>query len=98
MAPLEKRVIESGLARKGFKKDNADHRYYRFFYQGKETSIRTKVSHSPKVKDIDDNLLSLIKRQLHLDSNKQLIELCKCPLTERDYIDILLGKNRLQSI
>jgi hypothetical protein len=92
MTIIPKLSVESGLSKKGFEKDNTSHRVYRFVLNGKITSIRTMVSHSPQVKDIDDNTLNKIKRQLHLENKQQLIDFITCPFSKEDYINLLLNK------
>src|SRR5205823_4623038 len=50
---------------------------------GKKTRIYTKVSHGEK--EIPDNLLGAMARQLNLNK-KQFLELVDCPLTREIYV------------
>lgn len=89
---VDKRVIESNLLKKGFIKDNNDHRYFLHKYKGKFTTIYTKTSHGSKYKTYDDSLLKMMKKQLRLDTNRQVYELVSCPMSEEQYVEILKSK------
>jgi len=43
--PRGARDIASNLQRKGFVPDEGNHTFYRLFVDGKNTGIRTKISH-----------------------------------------------------
>jgi hypothetical protein len=77
--------------------DNADHRYFYLYHNGKKTSIRTKISHGSKYKVYGDELLVQVKYQLRLDTKGQLIDFCNCPLSQAEYINLLYKKNILKS-
>lgn len=47
--------------------------------------IRTKVSHSGKEKDISDNLMSKIYKQLRFRSKRELEEYLDCTITYEEY-------------
>ena len=51
--------------KKGFRLAIGDHRYFVFYFDNKETSIRTKISHGSK-KDIDSYLISKMSAQTHI--------------------------------
>jgi len=88
--------LKKNLPKKGFEIDpSKDHIYYYFTYKGKKTGIFTKISHSSRKKIISGDLLKNIKKQLKLDSNSELIDLIKCPMSEEDYIDILKNNGNL---
>jgi len=57
---------------------------YYFFDQGRQTAIRTKVSHGSD-KDVGTDLLAAMKRQMRLDSLGQLRDFVSCKLTEEGY-------------
>lgn len=97
MAQIDRKDIESGLQRKGFRRANGPHKMYYFYHNGKKTSIRTKISHGSDYKVYSDNLLNLVKKQLHLDTNKQLKDFFYCPLSETDYIQLLTAKDILKA-
>ena len=95
MANLDSRKVESALLKKGFKVDAAkkDHKYYRFFYQGKETEIFTKTSHNGQ--DIGSSLIKAMSQQLDMDKAffKSFVS---CTKTQSDYQKILQEKGRLK--
>ncbi len=89
--PIKTREAKTSLLQKGFQLDNRDHIYFRFYYEGKVTRSHTYFSHGTN--EIDDSLLSVMKKQLQLDTNQQVRELFDCPLNENDIIEILRRKN-----
>ncbi len=88
---IERRIIESGLLSKGFVRgEETHHNYFHHIYQGKITGVYTYTSH--RTKTYDAYLLNMIKKQLRLDRTKQVVDLCKCPITEDAYNQILINK------
>ena len=86
--------IESNLPRKGFRKvpRGRDHIWLFHEYGGRETGPRTKVSRSSKLKDYAGDLLTQVRKQLHLDRNEQVVDLVECPLDGDAYNKILIAK------
>ena len=72
---IPRKVIETSLKQKGFVQDNRDHRKFFLYYKGKKTGIFTYTSHGSKYKDIGDGLISIMKRQLQLQTKRQKIYL-----------------------
>jgi len=72
---------------KGFKRSEKDHHWFTYFYDGKKTSIRTKISHDSR--EYGDGLLTAVSRQLRL-SKKDLLLLKDCSMTKEDYLKHLL--------
>lgn len=98
MKAIPRRVIEASLQDKGFQKyEKRDQRFYYFFYKGKKTRVRTKISTGIKYKDYGVDLLKMIKRQLWLDQLKEVKDLLICPMDEGQYIKILLNKGKISS-
>jgi len=92
MGPIDTKVLYNNLLRKGFKEatnKSRDHKWIEFWYKGKLTKIRTKVSHGEK--EIGDRLISFMSRQTYL-SNNQFREFALCNITELQYIEILKKK------
>jgi hypothetical protein len=80
-----KSKVEAGLQNKGFKKTEGDHHYFVYTtLDGKVTTIKTKTSHTPKMKDIPDNILSLMAKQCRLNKSN-FLDLIDCPLRREDY-------------
>lgn len=90
---VDKRKIELSLSKKGFIKDETHHTYFYYEYNGKKTGIYTYISHGSKSKTCGNPLLSMMKKQLKLDTIKQVIDLFECPMSEEEYSQILQAKN-----
>ena len=88
--PLNRRDIIKVLPKKGFTKEVRHHIYFHHRIGGKETGLFTKVSHSGK--EISDSLITPIRKQLKLDTNRQVRDLKECPMSGDDYIKILEDK------
>jgi hypothetical protein len=84
--PKPAREVIAGLQRKGFASRENDHTFLQLWVANKKTPIYTKVSHGEK--EIPDNLLSAMARQLRLN-RKQFLELVDCALTLEQYTAIL---------
>jgi len=96
MTQLPRRKIELGLLRKGFRKDNVDHRVFRFYVGGKKTSISTFLSHGSRYKEYDDDLLSKMKRELCMSNKKYLIDFIVCPVTQERYTGDLISTGKVK--
>lgn len=93
MASKKPKEIQQALEKKGFVKKEGDHHFYFFTdKEGKITpNIKTKISHNKK-KEYGDNLLSMIQKQLKLETKKELLNLIECSLSEDEYREILRKK------
>lgn len=89
--PIKTREAKNSLLKKGFQQRNSDHVYFDFYYEGKKTRSYTFFSHGTN--EIDDSLLSTMKKQLQFDTIKQVRELFDCPFLEKHIIEILRKKN-----
>lgn len=93
--PRKKSKVESGLKDKGFEQTEGDHHFFVYMtVEGKKTSVRTKTSHTPKMKDIPDNLLSQMAKQCKLSKN-DFFRLLDCPLSREEYEAILKEQGTL---
>ena len=93
--PRDKRKVEEGLEKKGFVRKESDH--HRFIYytlQGKKSPIQTKTSHTPKMKEIGDNLLGLMAGQCAL-TKSDFFNLLDCPLSRKNYEAILKRNEKI---
>lgn len=70
-------VIVKRLTKKGFHAEMSGHIKLTFCYNGRDTAIRTWVSHGKK--EISDRLLSIMAEQLGL-SRQQFDDLVDCRL------------------
>lgn len=93
MAVLDPEKVKSSLLKKGFTEENGDHHFYILFIGGKQTIVRTKVSHNKQ--DIGDGLISAMSKQLFL-KKKQFLDLINCPLSKEKYIKILKNKGKIE--
>jgi hypothetical protein len=83
--PRAKDGIERGLLRKGFEQREGDHHYFVYRnLRGEKTALFTKTGHTPKMRDIPDNLLALMARQCRL-SKADFLNLVDCPLSREEY-------------
>lgn len=94
--PIPVAQIKKALQEKGFTPvDDRDHTFYYFYYKGKKTKVRTKISRGSAYKDYDDELFGKMKSQLCLDNVKQVRDLLECPMSEKTYIAELQKKGLL---
>ena len=61
---MKTKEIERNLLRKGFIKQNNDHKYFVFIHDGNDTGIKTKISHSHS--EIGEHLISKMSKQLDM--------------------------------
>ena len=71
------------LLRKGFERVESHHTMLWFMVQGRRTSIHTWVSHGQR--KLDDRLLRLIAKELHL-SKADLLKFVVCEMSYEDYL------------
>lgn len=97
MTQLPRRNIESGLLRKGFRKENSDHRLFRFYVDDKKTGISTFISHGSRHREYGDDLLSKVKRELCMPNKKYLVDFIACPITKERYTENLVSTGKVKS-
>jgi predicted RNA binding protein YcfA (HicA-like mRNA interferase family) len=90
--PRDAKDVAQNLRRKGFKLDEGDHHFYRLFVDGKNTGIRTKISHAEK--EVHDGLLAQMAKQTKL-VKKEFLELVDCPMTVDQYLKLLRERGHL---
>lgn len=83
-----------GKIKKKFKVEErtGKHIYYEIWYKGEKIE-ETHHSHGSSGKEISDDILQKIKRQLNLNNIKQLYDLKNCPMKAEDYLNLLKQKN-----
>lgn len=92
--PLKSLLVSQSLLAKGFKQDRArDHVYFFFYYNGRRTAVRTKISHNER--EINDNLCAFMARQMGL-TVRQFREFVDCSLTGKMYAELLIRSGRVQ--
>lgn len=89
--PIPREQMKKALLGKGFMSDTdeRDHSFYYFYYNGKKTIARTKISRGTAYKEYDDSLFRKMKTQLQLNSVQQVRALLECPMTKESYIEEL---------
>ncbi|MES2327955.1 MAG: hypothetical protein V4539_00040 [Bacteroidota bacterium] len=92
MASLDANKTRQSLLKKGFRKNEGDHHFYLYYYNGKVIT-KTKVSHNDQ--DIGDDLISKMYKQCKV-TKKQFLDLINCPLDESGYIEILKEQDLLK--
>jgi len=95
MATLDAKKTLKNLKSKGFQPANSksvDHHWIEFWYKGKLTRAKTKISHGEK--ELDAFLISAMSKQTYLSKN-EFIDLANYPMTQAAYEDILKSKGYL---
>lgn len=94
--PLERRLVEAALEKKGFAPESGDHSYFTYHTQsGKKTSVWTKTSHGSGCKTLTDSLVSAMAKQFGL-TNGQFKQLVDCPLSQDAMEQILVETGRIK--
>lgn len=97
---MKKRELRKILKKKGFTEVISKNHIY-FYLKDPEdpekhySHIRTKLSHSGKEKDISDNLLAKIYKQLGFESKKEFTKYLDCKRTHRDHVEYLRNLGRI---
>lgn len=93
--PRPRGDVESALQAKGFDRVESDHHYFVYMTKdGRKTRARTKTSHSPKVRDIADNLLGQMARQCLL-TKPDFLRLVDCPMDRDAYERQLVDRGEI---
>jgi hypothetical protein len=95
--PIPTSQIQKALSAKGFVSRDGDHEYYYFYYNGKKTIAKTKISRGSSYKNYDDNLFGKMKMQLRLDKTQKVRALLDCSMSEDEYIVELKNANLLDA-
>ncbi|MDP2682274.1 MAG: hypothetical protein Q8P28_05640 [Deltaproteobacteria bacterium] len=93
--PIERKLIEASLRKKGFIQEGGDHKYFYHEVNGKRTGAYAFVSRGSGYKTYDDNLLSAIKKELRLDTLRETRDLLQCPMSGDEYNSVLREKGIL---
>lgn len=93
MSKIPTTDLIKGLQHKGFEHiptGRQPHEKLRLIVNGKRTGISIPISRGSKIKEYGGDLINIIKRELRLETNKQVVDLVECPLSFQDYINILI--------
>jgi hypothetical protein len=87
-------LLINALLRKGFEKVETHHTMLWFMVKGRRTGIHTWVSHGQR--KLDDRLLRLIARELHL-SRAELLKFVECEMSYEDYLHRMIDGGHLRA-
>jgi len=88
--------VRKSLRIKGFTEDSARHHIFlRLMFEGKHTHIYTKCSHGADKDDVGHGLVTAMRKQLELETKRQVEDLVNCPMTQEEYIQTLLDSGKL---
>ena len=83
--PRKRKDVEAALERKGFARVEGNHHFFIYLTRdGLKTRAKTKTSHSPKVREIDDGILREMAWQCLL-TKPDFLKLVDCPMSRDDY-------------
>lgn len=91
--PRKTRTMRSAFLSKGFISDETHHEMFWLVVGGKKTSIRTRISHGAK--EYDDQLLTLMSRQIGLSKN-ELYRLIDCPMDGERLKKLLVERGKVR--
>jgi hypothetical protein len=87
-------LLINALLRKGFEKVETHQTMLWFMVQGRRTSIHTWGSHGQR--KLDDRLLRLTARELHL-SKAELLKFVECEMSYEDYLRRMIDGGHLRT-
>ena len=91
--PRKTRTIRAAFLSKGFISDETHREMFWLVIDGKKTSIRTRISHGAK--EYDDQLLTLVSRQIGL-SKTELYRLVDCPMDGEKLKTLLVERRKVR--
>lgn len=93
--PISVAKAQQALLAKGFvEKQKQDHLYF-FHYNaaGEKTGAYTYFSGGGrKATEVSAQLMGRMRRELHLDTLKQVNDLLTCPMTAAEYVQVIGGR------
>ncbi len=93
---MKARDITKALKKKGFKEEQGkNHTKYFLYVNGKKTRIMTVFSRGSNKKELTDDLLKRIRKQLKFDDEKLFKDFIKCPMGYWDYVEMLRQKKAI---
>lgn len=87
------RDMQLALLQKGFIQQNKHHEMYWFFYKGKRTSIRTRISHGKREYEV--SLMGAVRTQMKLRGN-EIDEFFDCQMSREDYAKLLIRRGEVR--
>ncbi len=96
MPVLDAKKTLKNLMSKGFvpaKSKSVDHHWIEFWYKGKLTRVKTKISHGEK--ELNAFLIMAMSKQTYLSKN-EFMDLANCPMSQGSYEGILRSKGFIE--
>ncbi len=91
-----RRMRSTLIDKLGFSQSESHHHFYNLFDRDGNVVVKTHLSHGPSGRDVTPYICSQIARQIKV-SNPQLRKAVDCPLSRKDYSDILKKKGFISS-
>lgn len=96
MSSYKKSKIQQALSKKGFiAQEGTKHDIFTLVVDGKTTSVHTFFSRG--ISEYGNSLLGAMKKQLHLESPKELDDLIRCPMSQEKLIELLNDRGVLEN-
>jgi hypothetical protein len=95
MSEIRTAPVATALLAKGFMQasGNRDHDYFFFRYQGKKTSVFTRISHGER--SADDWLIGKMAQQVKL-TKREFLALVECTLSGPAYCRLLVERGHVR--
>lgn len=85
--PIKQREFAKAALKKGFVKVKGEHCYFYLKDANDEiTGVRTKIGQHGNLKDISDDLLAVMYKQLHFESKNEMIRFIDCTKSYEEYL------------
>ena len=88
---IDKDQIVKSLLKKASRRKPASTIDSFHIFEGRETGVRTYISHTPSLKVYGDSLLAKMKHQLRLNSKEDLGDFLNCPMSREQYVEKLIS-------
>lgn len=93
--PIERTKIRASLLGKGFKEKIGKHDYYYLYVEEKKTSVFTFLSQGSGYREYSNELVGRVAQQMRL-TKKELLLFVECPLTHKQYVELLKQRNHIR--
>ncbi|MCX6701497.1 MAG: hypothetical protein NTV68_16510 [Methanomicrobiales archaeon] len=92
--PVKAREFDRVLTTKGFTSlsQNGHKYFYLWDLDGKQTLVRTRRSSHGNLKDISDDIISAMYKQLHFASKADFMKFFECTVSHQEYVSCLKMK------
>lgn len=86
--PIKQREFQKAVLKKGFVVVKQSEHCYFYLKNSDDqiTNVRTKMSQHGSLKDISEDLLSVMYKQLHFETKDEMMRFIDCKKTYKEYI------------